>query len=1057
MSIIVVLLALMAACIGLRHAMGHPWRESLQSPIPIILLAGFAVRLVASMLPLYYASDLSCFRSWADMLFHDGFAQFYVSDAFTDYPPGYMYVLYVLGAVKSIFGIEWESFTGMLLIKLPAILADLAMGVFIYHIAAPRTSQKNAFWASMLYVLNPAVILISACWAQVDAVHTLIIVISLYFILEKKLRCASLLFVLAVIVKPQSLMFTPLFMFAYFTEWKEHGFQLKALRTLAGYILLCLLLLGGLLLPFALFDGGRFNALPVIQQYGDTLSSYPYVTVNAYNGYALFGLNWASIDLPFLGLTYDIWGIIALVMVVLVTFLYLYCADRDSKSKLFIAAAFINFSTFMFSVKMHERYSFPVMAVLLAAYILRGDKWLKRLYILGSAAFLLNYADSLRLAMNGYDYGLIAYTLPVFSLIAVLVYIVMIVYIVQTRKAADAPALPAAAPRPVVIEEWDTRPVRHTWKDFALMGGITLIYAIVAFVNLGDKEAPQSGVWLKQQEPVVIEFAQPEQWSHIRFFLGARNYREFTLEVSEDGITWGNRVNFEAKTVFSWTDDLPIQADRGMYGRFLRLTAEKGDLQMMELVLYNAAGEAVLPVQAGFAVALFDEQELLPDVTSYRNSTYFDEIYHARTAYEFNEGLEVYEWTHPPLGKLIIAVGVKAFGMNPFGWRVMGTLFGVLMLPLLYLFAKKMFRSTCWAGFATILFAVDFMHFAQTRIATIDTYITFFVIGMYYFMYRYCTTSFYQTKFWKTLVPLALSGICMGLGIACKWPGMYAGLGLAALFAIVMYNRYEEYVKKKTSPQSKGFAGNVYNKFPRYALYTCLWCVVFFVIVPAVIYVVSYIPYYFGTGSLYPVREVNRLFTEQPLFAKLLPDSTIGNFLGGVIQNQIDIFNYHGKLVSEHPYSSPWYTWLLDIRPILYYLSAAEDGMRAGISSFGNPLIWCGGLVAVIAMAVRFLERRSKVILFLIIAYMAQLLPWIFVSRTTYIYHYFPCVPFLILAITYIAKSFFGEGKRRYVSIGYLAAAVVLFIMFYPVLSGVTVPISYVNTFLKWLPSWQLL
>ena len=57
------------------------------------------------------------------------------------------------------------------------------------------------------------------------------------------------------------------------------------------------------------------------------------------------------------------------------------------------------------------------------------------------------------------------------------------------------------------------------------------------------------------------------------------------------------------------------------------------------------------------------------------------------------------------------------------------------------------------------------MHFTQTRIATIDVYITFFVIAMYYFMYSYCTMSFYDTPLYKTFVPLGLCGICMGFGI----------------------------------------------------------------------------------------------------------------------------------------------------------------------------------------------------------------------------------------------------------------------------------------------------
>ena len=60
---------------------------------------------------------------------------------------------------------------------------------------------------------------------------------------------------------------------------------------------------------------------------------------------------------------------------------------------------------------------------------------------------------------------------------------------------------------------------------------------------------------------------------------------------------------------------------------------------------------------------------------------------------------------------------------------------------------------------------------------------------MYFFMYRYCRMSFYDTSLIKTLLPLGACGISMGLGIACKWTGVYAGVGLAVLFFATLYRR----------------------------------------------------------------------------------------------------------------------------------------------------------------------------------------------------------------------------------------------------------------------------
>ena len=69
-----------------------------------------------------------------------------------------------------------------------------------------------------------------------------------------------------------------------------------------------------------------------------------------------------------------------------------------------------------------------------------------------------------------------------------------------------------------------------------------------------------------------------------------------------------------------------------------------------------------------------------------------------------------------------MGVGIRLFGMTPFGWRFMGTLFGVGMLPLLYVFLKNLFGRTSIATCGTVLLAADFMHLTQTRLATIDTY-----------------------------------------------------------------------------------------------------------------------------------------------------------------------------------------------------------------------------------------------------------------------------------------------------------------------------------------------
>ena len=80
-------------------------------------------------------------------------------------------------------------------------------------------------------------------------------------------------------------------------------------------------------------------------------------------------------------------------------------------------------------------------------------------------------------------------------------------------------------------------------------------------------------------------------------------------------------------------------------------------------------------------------------------------------------------------------------------------------------------------------------------------------------------------------------------------------------------------------------------------------------------------------------------------------------------------------------------------------------------------------------------KNRDKNALFLVIAYLAQLVSWIPVTRLTFIYHYFPCVPFIVLMLGYSILNIYNEAKNKkavmYGAFVYAGLAIVLFAMFY--------------------------
>ncbi len=659
---------------------------------------------------------------------------------------------------------------------------------------------------------------------------------------------------------------------------------------------------------------------------------------------------------------------------------------------------------------------------------------------------------------------------------------------------------------------------------------ITALYAFSAFFSLGSMKAPdyRQAVNFADGMSYTIEIeGDPVYVSKLWHYslLGTGGYN---LEVSEDGETYYTlRTKTEKdewdrdKTVydwdmandlspsyalpqtnnhvFKWTETAPTTPQLVKYLRISGRADNGTLLQLGKLILLDKDGK---PIDAAWALAdgsqlpdglsyALTVDDTVPQTISWRNSGYFDEIYHPRTALEHIEGVYPFEITHPPLGKLIIGLGIRMFGMTPFGWRFMGTLFGVGMVPLFYLFLKNIFGKTKLAVCGTILFATEFMHLTQTRIATIDTYGVFFILLSYLFFYRWLTAPATPRKNGKCSQgygQLALSGLFWGVGCACKWTVIYAGAGLAVLYVIHMVQQL-----------------GVRRSGDRGAMWRWLWATLgvsvgCFVVIPVVVYTLSYIPYAQAAGDLSFHGVVDEMWRNQ------------GYMLG-----------YHNDVHSYHPYASYWYQWLVDGRPILYYIKDVGGGMVEKFSAFNNPLTSWLGLLALLtcvsrcfravwaklalmwttgigccamcwlvsrednglfdpklsaeALRTRFIimglclavylavtayiafqtqNRRSGLDVFVSVGFAAQFLPWVCIGRVTFAYHYFPATLFLILAICVVFNDLMesDRAKWRLPVYGATAASAGLYVLFYPYLTGLSMPVWYFKNLLQFLPSW---
>nr|MBQ4320083.1 phospholipid carrier-dependent glycosyltransferase [Clostridia bacterium] len=135
---------------------------------------------------------------------------------------------------------------------------------------------------------------------------------------------------------------------------------------------------------------------------------------------------------------------------------------------------------------------------------------------------------------------------------------------------------------------------------------------------------------------------------------------------SESGDSWIEVTRQVCDSIYAW-ERIPLGCTAELICVSIGADAQA---ELFEIGFLSSTGEVIAVLSDGSA--LFDEQALVPDMPDYQNGMYFDEIFHARTAYEHINGLQPYEISHPPLGKLLISVGILLFGMNPFGWRIAG-------------------------------------------------------------------------------------------------------------------------------------------------------------------------------------------------------------------------------------------------------------------------------------------------------------------------------------------------------------------------------------------------
>jgi len=934
--------------------------------LAILLAFSLALRFLLFPLP-GYKIDQANFRAWFLVAAEKGPAGFYAPPNWSDYPPFNVHIFWAFGHLARLLGPESLPW----ILKLPQNLFDMGIALLLFLFLRRRFGPWLGLLGAALYAFNPATIYDLAVWGQMDSVHTLFMVASLMALLARRWELSAGCLALALLTKPQSVAILPVVAYGVL---REGGWR-RAL-TSAGLGALVILLV---LLPFQERNPLAFLLERTLGGYG----VYAYNSINAYNLWAVMGF-WKPDTAPLLGLSLQVWGFLAFSLLVLYVLWQLH--RRYEEGSVLFAASLLAFGLFMLLTRMHERYIFPTLALLAMALFMPRARWL---YLGLTATLLANLVYILPL-LNADAFvpeGHWSFRVLVPANLALFAYA-----LVGFHRQQPPLPLEEAMRRTRAFLEGRGLP---RWRGEVLaLALLTLAFFLVALWRLGSLRVPTSN-WTpgRGEQALYLDLGSPHPVDRLYFLIQGPQEVKLQVFCGRPG-EWEPRGNFSASGHWrSWR--MLVLNCRSRYVRlaFRDTEAALGEVALFHrgrrLPILGVVGEGASP---GF-MALVDEQGLLSHPPDYRLGTYFDEIYFVRTAEEHLHLQEPFEWSHPPLGKLIIALGILYLGANPFAWRLPGVILATLMIPLVYHLARRMFGTARAGLMAATLLAFDFMHFTEARLGTAEISILFFVILTFFFFQRYYQPGGEGPR--ERARNLFLSLLFFGLGFATKWVTATALAGLLILLGGLKLRE-----RRITWWEAGAFLGGL--------------------AAAGAVYLLSYIPYLLA-----------------------------GHDLVDLLQLQRSMFLYHAQLKASHPFASPWWSWPFLLKP-LWMANSQLDGRAAMIFTMGNPALWLLGPLLILLTALLFLRRRDRLPAFIFVPFLTQWFSFIPIRRVLFIYHFFPNVLFMVLAATLWLEILWG--RRRWVALGYLALNGLLFLGFYPVLSGYPISPEYWSDLKRLLP-----
>jgi dolichyl-phosphate-mannose--protein O-mannosyl transferase len=450
------------------------------------------------------------------------------------------------------------------------------------------------------------------------------------------------------------------------------------------------------------------------------------------------------------------------------------------------------------------------------------------------------------------------------------------------------------------------------------------------------------------------------------------------------------------------------------------------------------------------------------------NTLVFDEVYYPKYGQHYLTHTPFFD-AHPPLGKYMIALGMWLSDHSPFRSEIVNNLTGVVRSPWSYRWfnalmgtllplivsgiAYQLSQRRRFALLAGLFTAVDGLFLVESRYGLINIYLVCFgLLGHWLFL-----IALRQPRWrWRWLL---LSGICLGAAIAVKWNGLGFLLGLFGIWVVAWMQRWLSPIPDPESESNRESSPHLFQGLRQvhwWALGLNLG------LIPLLVYGLTWIPHLLiNETSLWDVHQ--------------------------------QMYDYHADMKSGkevHPYCAAWHTWPLMLRPMSYFyettrsladpLPPLETPLPQGtgqvvydVHAMGNPILWWSAVFALVVLLEMVLDKlplwlgserthlpaqpsvHTGIILYVLLNYAANFLPWMKVTRCTFIYLYMPAAIFSFLAIAYLLDRWLDTPQPflRALSVTIVFAVLIAFVFWLPVYLGL--PITHEQFRQRmWLPTW---